>query len=225
MKQFFKKYLWLFEFLGVAVILAVGIFAFVKEEIFLFIVGFALIIFGLFRVIPLIKTTKDKLLRIIYPIEIAFNVIAGVLLIVEGTKDQYDENLMRYLVGSVFYVRGLIYFFASVIRKESTDYTKFVTHVILFTLGPVVILATFFTAKTLSWLVLVIAIISAIFITWSGVKNYKNYRYEYLTKDETKRIKPEVVEEAEGEEVIEDPLPVKDDIIIPEEESKDELNV
>jgi len=225
MKQFFKKYLWLFEFLGVAVILAVGIFAFVKEEIFLFIVGFALIIFGLFRVIPLIKTTKDKLLRIIYPIEIAFNVIAGVLLIVEGTKDQYDENLMRYLVGSVFYVRGLIYFYASVIRKESTDYTKFVTHVILFTLGPVVILATFFTAKTLSWLVLVIAIISAIFITWSGVKNYKNYRYEYLTKDETKRIKPEVVEEAEDEEVIEDPLPVKDDIIIPEEESKDELNV
>ena len=98
MKQFFKKYLWLFEFLGVAVILAVGIFAFVKEEIFLFIVGFALIIFGLFRVIPLIKTTKDKLLRIIYPIEIAFNVIAGVLLIVEGTKDQYDENLMRYLL-------------------------------------------------------------------------------------------------------------------------------
>ena len=34
MKNFFKKYLWLFEFIGVAIILAVGFFAFFKKEVF-----------------------------------------------------------------------------------------------------------------------------------------------------------------------------------------------
>jgi len=221
MKQFFKKYLWLFEFLGVAIILAVGIFAFVKQEIFLYIAGLALIIFGLLRVIPLVKTTKDKLLKIIYSVEIAFNVIAGVLLIVEAGKDDYSENLMRYLVGAVFYLRGVIYFFSTVIRKESTDYPKFVTHIVLITLGAIVIVTNFFKADKLAWIVLIIAIISAIFIAISGVKNYKNYRYEMLAKDETKKIKKQLEKE---EEIFEDPLPAKEDIIIPEEEKHDELN-
>jgi uncharacterized membrane protein HdeD (DUF308 family) len=221
MKQFFKKYLWLFEFLGVAIILAVGIFAFVKEGVFLYISGLALIIFGLLRIIPLVKTTKDNLLKIIYSVEVAFNVIAGVLLIVEGGKDDYSESLMRYLVGAVFYLRGVLYFFGTVIRKEPTDYPKFVTHIVLITLGPIIIVTNLFTAEKPARVVLIIAVISAIFIALSGVKNYKNYRYEMLAKEETKRIKKQ---EPVAEDKIEDPQPAKEEIIIPEEEKQDELN-
>ncbi|MDD4000099.1 MAG: hypothetical protein PHX62_04300 [Bacilli bacterium] len=222
MKSFFKKYLWLFEFIGVAIILAVGVFAFVKQEVFLYITGFALIIFGLLRVIPLIKTTKDLVLKIVYTVEIVFNIVAGVLLIVEGGKgDEYNENLMRYLVGAVFYVRGAIYFYSTVIRKEATDYLKFFVHLLLITLGVIIFVTSFFTVKNMAWVVLVLAILSAIFIGFSGYKNYKNYRYEGLAREETKKI----VEEKEEEEGYVDPLPSKDDVIIPEEEKQEEINL
>lgn len=220
MKNIFKKYLWLFEFIGVAIILAVGIFAFVKQEVFLYIAGFALIVMGFLRVIPLVKTTKDLVLKIIFTVEIVFNIVAGILLVLEGGKENYNEDLMRYLVGAVFYLRGAIYFYGSVLRKEETDYIEFFTHLILITLGIVVITTSFFTVKNLAWVVLIMAIFSALFIGYSGYRNYKNYRYERLTREETKRIsKPKKVEEK-----IEDPKPVKSEII-PEKEERDELNV
>lgn len=221
MKNFFKKYLWLFEFIGVAIILAVGIFAFVKQEVFLYIAGFSLIVLGLMRVVPLVKTTKDNLLKIIYTVEIVFNVIAGILLVVEGGKDDYSENLMRYLLGAVFYLRGAIYFYAAVLRKESTDYLQFFTHLILLTLGVVVFVTKFFTVTNLAWVVLVLAILSAFFIGYSGYRNYRNFRYERLAREETKKI----IKEEKPEKVYEDPKPVKDDVIIPEEEEREELNV
>jgi signal transduction histidine kinase len=221
MKNFFKKYLWLFEFFGVAIILAVGIFAFVKEEVFLYIAGFALIVFGLFRIYPLVKTTKDQVLKIIFTIEIAFNIIAGIFLVLEGGKENYNQNLMRYLVGSVLYIRGAIYFFATVIRKEATDYAQFITHLIFITLGLIIMATKFFTIDNLAWVVLIIAIISALFIGASGYRNYKNFRYEGLAREETKKIKKPKVEK----NVIEDPKPAKDNVIIPEEEKREELNL
>lgn len=224
MKNFFKKYLFVFEFLGVAIILAVGIFAVAKPSIFLYIVGLALIIFGAFRVIPLVKTTKDKWMKLIYTVEIVINIVAGVLLVLEGGKDPYNENLMRYLVGGVLYLRGFLYFFATVIRGESTDHVKFFTHIAVITLGPIIIINNIFNEKVLSWIVLVMAILSAIFISISGIKNYKNYRYEQLAKDETRKsIKKQKEKEVEEDVVpMEDPLPTKDPVIIPEEEKRDE---
>jgi uncharacterized membrane protein HdeD (DUF308 family) len=227
MKGFFKKYLWVFEFLGAAVLLAVGIYATVVPEIFLYIVGIALIIFGLFRIIPLLKTTKDNILKIVYTVEILLGIVAGVLLIMEGSKGaEYNQDLMRYLVGSVFYLRGAIYFYSTVLRKESTDYIKFITHIILITLGVVIITLNFFTPQTLAWIVLVIAALSALFISFSGIKNYKNFRYEQVAKEEIKKVKITTKEKGKEapsatikEEYV-DPVPLKKDI----EEPRDEIN-
>ena len=223
MKAFIKKYQWLFEFIGVAIILAVGIFAFVKQEVFLYIAGFALIIMGLLRIIPLLKTTKDMVLKIIYAVEILLNVVTGVLLVLEGGKDDYSENLMRYLVGAVLYLRGAIYFFATVIRKEATDHLQFIVHLAFITLGVVILATDYFTVKNLAFVVLILAIIAAFFIGYSGFRNYKNYRYERLAREETKKIIQKPAEKEEEGYV--DPAPVKEDIIIPEEEEKEELNV
>lgn len=228
MKGLFKKYLWIFEFLGAAVLLAMGIYGKVRVEIFLYIVGIALIIFGLFRIIPLLKTTKDKQLKIIYTVEILLGIIAGVILIIEGGKgSEYNQNLMRYLVGGVFYLRGGIYFYATVLRKEATDYIKFITHLIIITLGVVIITLDFFTPETLSWIVLIMAILSAIFISFSGFNHYKNFRYEQATKDEVKNITIDTTEkvyDAPSKPVKDDyvdPDPIKDEV----EEPLDEANI
>ena len=218
MKNFLKN-TYGFEFIGVAIILAVGFFAFFKKEVFLYIAGFALIIMGLLRVIPLVKTTKDNVLKIIYSAEIFLNVLAGILLILEGGKgDDYKPDLMRYLVGGVLYLRGAIYYYATVLRKEATDYLEFFVHLALLTLGVIIFVTKFFTVDNLAWVVLILAILAALFIGYSGYRNYRNYRYGLAT--EAKKIK-----HAPAEEGYVDPEPLKDDVIIPEEEEREELNV
>ncbi|MFA7529577.1 MAG: hypothetical protein WCZ85_05025 [Bacilli bacterium] len=225
MKNFFKKYLFVFEWIGAAILLAVGIVVVVTPDIFLYIAGIALIIFGLFRLYPLLKTTKDRLMMSIYLVEILLNVVVGILLVLEGGKDDASQSLLRYSVGGILWLRGVLYFFATVLRKESTDYAQFATHIGVITLGPIILFTDFFNQKNLAWILLIFAILSALVIAFDGYKNYKNYRYEWLAKEETRRVKKkkekeEVIEEEDRKE---DPLPKKEEVIIPEEEKGDEI--
>ncbi|MCK9537345.1 MAG: hypothetical protein M0R05_07200 [Bacilli bacterium] len=222
MKNFFKKYLFVFEWIGAAILLAVGIVVVATPDIFLYIAGLVLIIFGLFRLYPLLKTTKDRLMMSIYLVEILLNVVVGVFLVIEGGKDNPSESLLRYTVGGILWLRGLLYFFATVMRKESTDHVKFWTHIGIITLGPIIVFTNFFNQKNLAWILFVFAILSALVIAFDGYKNYKNYRYEWLAKEETKKaIKKK--QEAIEEESKEDPLPKKEDVVIPEEEKGEEI--
>ena len=76
-----KKYLWLWEYIAVALILGVGITAKFVSGLLISLVGVAFIIFGLLRLIPLFKTTSDKLLKWIYTLEIVIMVIIGGVLL------------------------------------------------------------------------------------------------------------------------------------------------
>jgi signal transduction histidine kinase len=226
MKSFFKKYLFVFEFIAVAILLAVGIYLVVDPQVFLYIVGLALIIFGLYRVIPLVKTTKDNMMKLILTGEVIINVIAGVLLVLEGAKDDYNKDLLRWVVGAVFYLRGFLYFFGTVIRKESTDYTRFFVHIGIFTLGTGILFNNFLDETVMAWIVLVLCILASIFISISGIGHYKNYRYEQLAKDETKKaLEKQKEKELEEKIPLKDPKPTSDDVIIPEEEQNDEVRV
>jgi hypothetical protein len=223
MKNFFKKYLFIFEWIGAAILLAVGIVVVATPDIFLYIAGIALIIFGLLRLYPLLKTTKDRLMMAIYLVEILLMAAVGVLLVVEAGKDSPSQNLLRYSVGGILWLRGVIYFFATVLRKEATDYPQFGTHIGLITVGPIIVFTDFFNQKNLAWILLILAIISAAVIAFDGYKNYKNYRYEYLAKEETKKAAKKKEKEEAKEERKEDPKPKKEDIVIPEEEKREEI--
>lgn len=223
MKNFFKKYLFVFEWIGAAILLAVGITVVVAPEIFLYIAGLVLVIFGLFRLYPLLKTTEDRLLKLLYLLEIVLNVAIGVLLILEGRKDDYNGNLLRYSVGGVLWLRGVLFYFATVIRKEPTDHVKFWTHIALITMGPIIVVSDIFKPENLAWLLLVLAVLSALIIGFDGYKNYKNYRYEWLAKEKTKKVVEKKEKEITEEVPKEDPLPTKEDVIIPEEEKGDEI--
>lgn len=227
MKSFFKKYLFVFEFIAVAILLAVGIYAKFNEEIFLYIVGIALIVFCLLRVIPLVKTTKDKWMKLIYIGEIILNIVAGVILITSAGKEEDTGNLMGYIVGAILYLRGFLYFFSTVIRKESTDYVKFFTHIGIFTLGVIILFRKdLFNESIMAWIVLALCILSSVFISISGFGHYKTYRYEQLAKDETKKaIEKHKKSELEEKIPLNDPLPKKDPVIIPEKEEREEARL
>jgi len=223
MKVFFKKYLFVFEWIAAAILLAVGIVVVVQSNVFLYIAGIVLIIFGLFRLYPLLKTTEDRLMMVIYLVEILLNVVVGVYLVIEGGKEDPNSNLLRYSVGGVLWLRGVLYYFATVVRKESTDHVKFWTHIALITLGPIIIVSNVFTTKNLAYVLLVLAIVSAVVIAFDGYKNYKNYRYEWLAKEKTKKVVKKKEETVVEEDKKEDPLPKKEEVVIPEEEKGEEI--
>ena len=206
MKQMFRKYLWLWEFIGVALILGVGLVSKFVPTVLYIIVGAAFIVLGLFRLIPLFRTTEDKLLKWIYVAEIVIDIVIGVILIVIAINENDLNNFLGYLVGGVLYLRALVYFFSTVLRKESSDWLQFVVHIGLITVGTVIITKGGFSAEQLGWVILVISLIAAVYIGYSGYNNYRNYRNEYAAKQITKRIKKEeVVETPTSAEIIDSP--------------------
>ena len=65
-----------------------------------------------------------------------------------GKGDDYKPDLMRYLVGGVL-IRGAIYYYATVLRKEATDYLEFFVHLALLTLGVIIFVTKFSPLTTL----------------------------------------------------------------------------
>lgn len=226
MKKIFKKYLFVFEFLAVALLIVAGIFLLVNTKIFLIITGTVLLVFGLFRVIPLIKTTKDNLMKVINILEILVNLAAGVFLIMEGTKETPNEDLLRYFIGAALYLRGFLYFFGTTIRKESTDYTKFFAHVVIFTIGTGILFSKdLLNAKAMAWLIAGISFLVAAVLGFSGFGHYKRYRYEQLAKDETsKAIEKQKEAPAVKEDPVEAPAVEKEPYVEPVED-KHEIRI
>lgn len=196
-----KKYLWLWEFVAVALLLIVGIVAKFVDGALLTIVGTLIVVFAALRLIPLFKTTFDKLLKWIYVLEIVANFAIGVLLIYIAIKEKSLEKLFGYLVGAVLYARGLIFFFAVSLRKEETDRPKFLAHIIFFTLGTWIIAKGGFDESYLGWIVLALALLSAIFVGYSGYGNYRKYRSEIAAKQITKKVQENKIEAPTADEI------------------------
>jgi uncharacterized membrane protein HdeD (DUF308 family) len=206
MKVMFKKYLWLWEFIGVALIVGVGLVSKFVPDVLYFILGAAFIVLGLFRIIPLFKTTDDKVLRWIFLVEILIDIIVGILLIIIAINDTEIKNILGYLVGGVLYLRALIFFFSTTIRTETADWAQFIVHIVLITVGTWIIAKDGFSIDELGWVILIVSIFAAIFIAYSGYRNYNNYRHEYAAKRITKRVKKEESLEA----------PTSEEIIVPD---------
>ncbi|NLM33778.1 MAG: hypothetical protein GX203_06250, partial [Acholeplasmataceae bacterium] len=81
MMKLLKKYVWLFEWIAAALILALGIYVAVEPSVLYLVAGIAITILGLFRVIPLLKTTDDRILKFVFLGEMILNIGIGVALI------------------------------------------------------------------------------------------------------------------------------------------------
>lgn len=227
MKQVFKKYNWLFIWIAAAILIGTGITVGLLSAIVLLITGILLLIMAIFRFIPLLKTTVSKVMKLIFTGEALLNVGVGAYMIYLGTKENAVDMkaLYGYLIGAILYLRGFVFFFGTAIKKEETDFTKFLAHIIFITVGTWSIATKGFTPKALGYVIMAIALLAATVLIVLGYKGFKNYRYEYAAKSSTKKAKTEKKENVFPEnEKKKDPM-IEETIIIPikEEEKREEI--
>ena len=99
-----KKYMWVVEWVAVALLMCLAIFAVIKEELYLYMFSLLFIIFGLFRIIPLIKTTESKLVKIFISIETVVDLVVGILILLATIYDWNfvkGTSLLGILIGGV----------------------------------------------------------------------------------------------------------------------------
>ena len=184
-----KRYGWLLEWISAAILLAMGIVIVIEKQIILYITGVVFILMGLLRVIPLIKTTEDKLTKYLFAAEVIIEVICGAYLIYMGTEGKVVGKVYGYIVGSVFYLRGFTHFLATSLRGEPSTKINFFANMFILTLGVFIFAYGKINSKIMGWIIFAILMLCVIFLCVKGVKDYTNYRGNLVTEHKTKKLK------------------------------------
>lgn len=204
MKEKIKKYMWLWEMIGAALILTLSIVIAVESKIIPLTIGIIFALLGLLRIIPLVKTTDDKLLKYLYAIELVIEVIVGGLLITYAfiEKDnafaRFINNNGHYFIGGVLYLRGFMHFFATTVKQETYPFAYFVVNIVILTLGTVLIVKNV-NIEQIRWFIFALGIVCFLFVGYTGFRGYNNYRGEYAIVRETKKLKKEKNKDTEEE--------------------------
>lgn len=216
-----KQYIWVWEWFASAILIAFAITTLVKEDLIYYMFGSIFIIFGFFRVVPLIRTTESKLIKWLSFSEMIVDVAGGALLFVFSSRQQYDSPLFGYLVGAVLYFRGFMHFLATSIKSEPTTFLGFLVNIILLTLGTIIIFNGGFSITTFKYIFAVILIICVALLIWRGTVDYRNYRGNLVGSSKTKKLNKAIEKEKNTN-------PTSDEIqitIIPEENKDDRHSV
>ncbi len=218
MNQMKYGYGWVLKFILAAILLGVGIYMVFADEVVFTITGVAIVIFSLFRVIPLMKSLNKEILRTINLIEIIFDTIIGGLMIYIGitkganlANEAIWSSVYRYSLVFFFYARGLVFFNSVVFLGEKTEIPKFWIHIASLTLGAVIFVLPNFDYATVGIFFLIISLLGASYLGFDGYGGYRKYR-EYSKAlnagkekekqvDESKNIDKEVPKE----KIIEEP--------------------
>lgn len=195
-------YGWLLKFILAAILLGVGIYMMFAEDVVYTITGVAIVIFSLFRVVPLMKSLNKEVLRTINLIEIIFDTIIGGVLIYVALSGKLAEGnavwgfVYRYALAFVFYVRGLVFFNSVVFFSEKTEVPKFWVHILSLTLGTVIAVLPDFNHGTVALFLLVISVIGSGYLGYDGFGGYKKYReYSKALNEGKQKEKEKEVEE------------------------------
>ncbi len=116
MIKFLKRYVWLWEMIGAALLISLGLIVKFVPNVLYVMVGLVFVFLGALRFIPLLKTTEDKLLKWCYGIELLLDIASGIVLVVLGVKNEQSDtinNLFGYIIGGVLYLRGFVYLFST----------------------------------------------------------------------------------------------------------------
>ena len=185
-----KKYNWLLKILGCATLLvfAALVYFVFEEKIVYLLTGIAVIIFALIRLVPLIKSLKTDNAKILNSVEIVGNIVIGALLLIfTFTESTAMKSIYKYLLASVLYFRGLVYFITTSVFKEETDTSQFWFHIIFLTLGAVIAVIPQITAELLSVLLVVLSLLVALYLGISGGMGYANYRKNFNNNSSNQR--------------------------------------
>ena len=196
MGQMKYGYGWVLKFILAAILLGIGLYVIFAKEVVYTITGVAIVVFSLFRVVPLMKSLNKEVLRTINLIEIIFDtIIGGLLIYVALSRDLQNEAVWgyvyRYSLAFFFYVRGLVFFNSVVFFGEKTEIPKFWVHIAALTLGTVIATLPDFDHSSVAIFLLVISIIGAIYLGYDGYGGYKKYREHSKELNEGKQKEKE----------------------------------
>ncbi len=193
-------YGWVLKFVLAAILVGVGVYMIFADEVVYTITGIAIVIFSIFRVIPLMKSLHKEVLRTINLIEIIFDtIIGGVMIYIALTQDLATQavwsTVYRFSLAFFFYARGLVYFNSVVFFGEKTEIPKFWIHIVSLTLGTVIAVLPNFDYNMVGLFFLLVSLVGAGYLGIDGFGGYKKYR-EYAKelnagKEKEKRVPEE----------------------------------
>ncbi len=193
MKKGTYGYGWALKFTLAAILLGIGIYMFFADEIVYTITGVAIILFSLLRVVPLMKSLNQEVLRTINLIEIIFDLlIGGVMVYIAIAKGDVLStqaiwgSIYRYGLAFFFYARGLVYFASVVFFKEKSEIPKFWIHIGALTLGAVIAVLEDFDYGTVGVFFLIVSLIGSGYLSVDGYHGYKTYRVYQKTLNQGK---------------------------------------
>ena len=195
-------YGWVLKFILAAILLGVGIYMVFANEVVYLITGVVIVIFSLFRVVPLLKTLKKEVLRTINLIEIIFDTIIGGVLIYVAASGSMDNSelwkeVYRYSLAFFFYARGLVFFNSVVFLGEKTEIPKFWIHILSITLGTYIAISPDFSYETVGIFLLIVSLIGSGYLGVDGFGGYKKYRQFQLELNQGKEKQKAVEKQKE----------------------------
>ena len=195
-------YGWVLKFILAAILLGVGIYMVFANEVVYLITGVVIVIFSLFRVVPLLKTLKKEVLRTINLIEIIFDTLIGGVLIYVAASGSMDNSelwkeVYRYSLAFFFYARGLVFFNSVVFLGEKTEIPKFWIHILSITLGTYIAISPEFSYETVGIFLLIVSLIGSGYLGVDGFGGYKKYRQFQLELNQGKEKQKAVEKQKE----------------------------
>jgi hypothetical protein len=181
MKQPNYSYSWALKFILAAILVGVGIYMIFAPEVVYTITGIGIVIFSIFRVVPLLKSLNKEMLRTINLIEILVDTAIGILLIYIAFTGNLEGDsiwglVYRYALAVFFYLRGLVYFNSVVFLEEKTEVAKFWVHIIALTLGAILSVLPQFDYGFVALMLLFISMLGAGYLGYDGYNGYSKYR-------------------------------------------------
>ncbi len=212
------NYGWLLKWILAAILIAVGLTMFFQKELVFLITGMVIVVFSLFRVVPLVKSLKKEILRTINLIEIIFDFLLGALMIYVGYEainsgnaiDPLWSDVYKYTLAFVFIARGIVFFYSTVFLEEKTEQVKFWSHIVIFGIGAVIVGLQDFDESTIAWLLLIISMLGGIYLIYDGSTGYRKYR-EYSLGINTQKEKEKSKDVEKELPTTNQPQPEKDD--------------
>lgn len=226
-----RKYGWLIKIISAALLFAIALYLELGngEAIIVTFVGGVIVIFGLIRLIPITKTERNDIFKMINIIEITVNILVGILLIVMIMIDNPDVQLfakekLGYFLGGVLLIRGLIHSYGTSANLEKDDLPTYISTMVFIILGTYMIAVEEISATTIIHIIFGVAIVGGGYLVYDGGKGYKAYRMTKVNQkmvDESEKVKKEKVKK---EKTVEDPKPVIQEEITEEERDRPTVN-
>lgn len=173
---------------------------YLREKFSIIIFGAILIVYSITRIIYLIKADTKAKVKGLLALEVLFDVVVGLMLFFGGIQlvssnegfANFILKYFKYLLGFVFYLRGILYLLSAIFLHHVTNAKEFIINIILLTFGVIIFVRTEFDLASLSWILVGLSFICGAYTLADGSYHYIESKKR---EDKKKSKKKEKVKE------------------------------